>query len=70
MLGYMINGITTNIAAVFHIDKQTKYISLSVGISALISIALNFILVPIIGSVGAAVSLICGYLVGMFFMKL
>lgn len=69
MLGYLINGVTTNIASVFHIDKQTKYISLSVGLSAIVSIGLNFILLPLIGYVGAAVSLVCGYSIGMISMK-
>jgi O-antigen/teichoic acid export membrane protein len=70
MLGYMINGITTNFAAVFHIEKKTKYLPVAIGLSAVISIVLNFALIPIIGTIGAAISLIIGYLCGAILMKL
>jgi len=69
MLGYLLNGITTNFAAVFHIDKKTKYISFSVVGSALVSIGLNFILIPIFGIFGASISLTSGYFIGMLLMK-
>lgn len=68
-LGYLINGITTNFAAVFHIAKKTKYLPVAVGTSAIISIVLNFVLLPIIGIVGAALSLLIGYTSGMIIMK-
>jgi len=69
MLGYLINGMTTNFAAVFHIEKKTKYLPITIGFSALASIILNFILVPIIGSIGAAISLVIGYSIGAILMK-
>jgi O-antigen/teichoic acid export membrane protein len=69
MLGYLINGIITNFAAVFHIEKQTKYLSFAIGISALVSVIMNFILIPQIGSIGAAFSLLIGYFVGAIAMK-
>jgi O-antigen/teichoic acid export membrane protein len=69
MLGYLINGITTNFAAVFHIDKKTKYIPVAIGASAVISVALNFILIPMIGTIGAAISLVVGYTIGMIITK-
>lgn len=69
LLGYMLNGVTTNFAAVFHIDMKTKYLPVAVGISAVCSIALNFILLPLIGITGAALSLVFSYLVGAILMK-
>ena len=68
-LGYLINGITTNFAAVFHIAKKTKYLPIAIGISAIISIVSNFILLPIFGTIGAAISLLIGYASGMIIMK-
>jgi O-antigen/teichoic acid export membrane protein len=68
-LGYLINGITTNFAAVFHIEKKTKYLPIAIGISAIISVLLNFILLPVIGAIGAAISLLIGYASGMVIMK-
>ena len=69
MFGYLINGVTTNFAAVFHIDKKTKYLSLTIGVSAVVSIILNFILIPIFGSIGAAISLVVGYSMGAILTK-
>lgn len=69
MLGYLINGVTTNFAAVFHIEKKTKYLPIAVGISAIISISMNFILIPLIGMYGAAISLLVGYFCGAVIMK-
>jgi len=70
VLGYLVNGITTNFAAVFHIEKKTKYLPIAIGMSAIISIALNFLLIPIIGTIGAAISLLIGYTSGMVIMKI
>jgi O-antigen/teichoic acid export membrane protein len=70
MLGYLINGITTNFAAVFHIEKKTKYLPLTIGVSAIASIILNFILIPIFGSWGAALALVFGYSMGAIFTKI
>ena len=69
MLGYLLNGVTTNFAAVFHIEKKTKYLPVAVGISAIISICMNFILIPLIGMYGAAISLLVGYFSGTIIMK-
>ena len=68
-LGYLINGITTNFAAVFHIEKKTKYLPVALTISAAVSIALNFTLLPIMGITGAAISSLVGYTIGMLIMK-
>jgi len=70
VLGYLVNGITTNFAAVFHIEKKTKYLPIAIGFSAIISIALNFLLIPLIGVIGAAIGLLTGYISGMIIMKI
>jgi O-antigen/teichoic acid export membrane protein len=70
MLGYFVNGITTNFAAVFHIEKKTLYLPIAVGISAIASIGLNFCLIPIFGASGAAISLLCSYIIGAIMMKI
>jgi O-antigen/teichoic acid export membrane protein len=70
MLGYLINGVTTNFAAVFHIEKKTKYLPMAIGISAVVSIVLNFILIPKMGASGGAYSLVIGYAIGAILMKI
>ncbi|MCL2040044.1 MAG: polysaccharide biosynthesis C-terminal domain-containing protein [Bacteroidetes bacterium] len=68
-IGYLINGISINFAAVFHIEKKTKYLPFAMGTGAIISIILNFILLPIIGILGAAISLLVGYTIELVIMK-
>lgn len=68
-VGYLINGITMNFAAVFHIEKKTKYLPVAMCIGAAVSIIMNFILLPIIGISGAAISLLVGYTIELIIMK-
>jgi O-antigen/teichoic acid export membrane protein len=54
MLGYIFNGFYINFTAGIYIEKQTHYLPVAVGVSALANIALNFILIPLMGYRGAA----------------
>ena len=69
LFGYFFSGVTNNFAAVFHIEKKTKYLPLAISISAIVSIILNFILIPSLGFLGAALSLVIAYFTGAVLMK-
>ncbi|MDA3843632.1 MAG: oligosaccharide flippase family protein [Candidatus Kapabacteria bacterium] len=63
LAGYYFNGVFNNFAAGFHIEKKTKYLPIAVGSAAIVNIALNFILIPIIGYWGAAWATLSAYIV-------
>ncbi|ROL56733.1 hypothetical protein D9V84_06830 [Bacteroidetes/Chlorobi group bacterium Naka2016] len=63
MIGYVFNGFYINFTAGINIQKQTKYLPIAVGISAIVNIALNFALIPILGYRGAAWATLLSYFV-------
>lgn len=63
MIGYVFNGFYINFTAGINIQKQTKYLPIAVGISAIANIALNFALIPILGYRGAAWATLLAYFV-------
>ncbi|QLH53996.1 MAG: hypothetical protein CH6_2529 [Candidatus Kapaibacterium sp.] len=63
MIGYVFNGFYINFTAGINIRKQTKYLPVAVGISAIANIALNFALIPILGYRGAAWATLLAYFV-------
>ncbi len=69
MVGYFFSGASNNFAAVFHIEKKTKYLPIAISVATIISIILNFILIPVIGFVGAALALVAGYFSSALLMK-
>jgi O-antigen/teichoic acid export membrane protein len=64
MAGYYFNGVFTNLAAGFHITKQTKYLPIATGIAAVSNIVLNFTLIPQFSLWGAAWATFGAYLIG------
>lgn len=64
MIGLYFNGVFSHFAAGFLITKNTKYIPIAVGSGAVISLSLNFILIPIYGITGSAWALFAGYFSG------
>lgn len=63
LAGYWFNGIYINIAAGFHISKQTKYLPIAMGCAAISNVLLNFILMPYWGITGAALSMLVSYII-------
>ncbi len=63
LFGYFFNGIYANLAAGFHIEKQTKYLPISIGIAAVSKIILNYTLVPVFGYQGAAWATLFSYVI-------
>lgn len=68
--GLYINGLFSNFTAGFLITKKTKYIPIGIGSAALISITMNFILIPIYKYKAPAISLFVGYFVGAIILYL
>lgn len=69
LFGYFLSGVTNIFSAVFHIEKKTKYLPLAISIAAIVSIVLNFILIPKFGFIGAAIALVIAYFSGAALMK-
>ncbi len=65
---YFFNGLFVNFSAGFIIEKQTKYLPISVGIAAIVNIVANFILIPIYGYIGAAWATFLSYFVSMLIL--
>ena len=64
LAAFFINGSQSHFAAGFLITKNTKYVGISVGLGAVVSLLMNFILIPIISYWGSAIAIVIGYLVG------
>lgn len=63
LLGFYFNGVYNNLACGFHIEKKTKYLPAAIGVGAVVNIAMNFTLIPIIGYWGAAWATLGAYFV-------
>lgn len=61
LLGYLFHGLFVNFTAGIYIEEKTKYFPLVTGIGAAINIAANFILIPSIGILGAALATLFSY---------
>ncbi|MCX6147334.1 MAG: polysaccharide biosynthesis C-terminal domain-containing protein [Candidatus Kapabacteria bacterium] len=60
---YFFTGVYSNISAGFNITKNTKYLSISVGISSILNIILNIVLIPHYSYYGAAWATFLAYFV-------
>lgn len=70
LLSYVFYGIYINLMAGIYIEKKTKYLPYITGGAALINVAANFILIPILGMMGAAITTLLSYItmaVGIYF---
>jgi O-antigen/teichoic acid export membrane protein len=70
LLAYLFNGIYINLQAGLYIEEKTKYFPLVTGAGALVNVTANFLLIPFLGIVGAALAVLASYLVmaaGLFF---
>jgi O-antigen/teichoic acid export membrane protein len=62
LLSYVFYGIYINLMAGIYIEKKTKYLPYITGGAALINVAANFILIPIMGMMGAAITTLLSYI--------
>jgi O-antigen/teichoic acid export membrane protein len=62
LLGYLFNGMYVVFTAGIYIKEKSIFVPVITGIGALVSIALNFFLIPLIGMIGAAFAALFSYL--------
>ena len=63
LLSFYFNGVYNNFACGFHIEKKTQYLPAAIGIGAIVNVAMNFTLIPVIGYWGAAWATLAAYFV-------
>ena len=61
LLGYLFYGIFINLMAGIYIEKKTKYLPLITGAGAVTSIITNFLLIPELNMMGAAIASVLSY---------
>ncbi len=70
-VSYLLFGFYIVIEGSAHLEKKTKYVPLIIGTGAVLNLALNYLLIPSYGMMGAAVATLISYSilpVGMFFV--
>lgn len=63
VLSYVLFGMVSILIAGIHITKKTKYGAIFTIVSASVNTVLNFLLIPSMGMMGAAISTIISYIV-------
>lgn len=63
LLGYLFLGIYNNLIAGIYIEKKTGHLPLITAAGAVVNIAVNFALIPVMGMMGAALATLAAYLV-------
>ncbi len=63
LLAYLFNGIYVNLWAGLYIEEKTKYFPYISGVGALVNVAANLLLIPVLGIVGAALATLASYMV-------
>jgi O-antigen/teichoic acid export membrane protein len=61
LLAYVFNGFYINFLAGIQIQKKTQYMPLVSGLGAIVNVVSNFILIPLIGMLGAAYATLLAY---------
>ena len=61
LLGYMFLGVSNNLVAGIYIEKKTNYLPVNTFIGAVINVAVNFLLIPVMGIMGAALATLFSY---------
>ncbi len=62
LMGYVFLGISTNLSAGLFIEKKTKLVPVSTFIGACVNVAVNLLLIPRFGMMGAAWATLFAYL--------
>ncbi len=61
LLGYMFLGVSNNFVAGIYIEKKTSHLSINTFIGAAINVVANFMLIPVLGIMGAALATLFSY---------
>jgi len=70
LLAYVFTGAYVVFVVGIYLEKKTKYLPLVTGAGALLNVGANFVLIPMIGILGAAFSTLLSYIVmavGIYF---
>lgn len=62
LFAYLFLGIYTNLIAGIYIEKKTRYLPLITGLGAVLNIASAFLLIPVWGITGGAISTLVSYI--------
>ncbi len=62
LFAYLFLGIYTNLIAGIYIEKKTRYLPLITGLGAVLNIVTAFLLIPVWGIVGGAISTLVSYI--------
>ena len=68
--GILLNGTTGVFATVMRLHKNTRAIAVAVSASAIVHLALNLLLIPTMGIIGAAISTLLGFGLELILMVL
>ncbi len=63
LLAYLFNGLYVVFTAGIYIKEKSIYVPLITGIAAVVNIVINFILIPVMGIMGAALATLASYFV-------
>jgi O-antigen/teichoic acid export membrane protein len=63
LLGYVFNGAYVVFIAGAYLEKKTKFLPFITGLGALVNIGVNFLLIPTMGIMGAAIATFVSYAV-------
>jgi O-antigen/teichoic acid export membrane protein len=63
LLAYVFLGISNNVAAGIYIEKRTRQLPAITFLGAFVNIVANFLLIPILGIMGAAIATLLSYAV-------
>lgn len=63
LLGYLFNGLYVVFTAGIYIKEKSIYVPLVTGLGAIVNIAVNLLLIPLFGIVGAALAALASYVV-------
>ena len=70
LFAYIFHGMYVNFQAGIYIEEKTKYFPYVTGTGAIINVVSNFLLIPVWGMFGAAISTFVSYLVMATFLYL
>ncbi|RPI18526.1 MAG: hypothetical protein EHM58_04945 [Ignavibacteriae bacterium] len=61
LFSFLFNGIYVNLMVGIYVEKKTKYLPLITGLGAIVTVVLNFLLIPVFGLYGAAIAAFASY---------
>ena len=70
LLAYVFTGAYVNFVVGVYLEKKTKYLPYATGAGALVNVVANYVLIPRIGIMGAAIATLLSYIVmaiGIYF---